>query len=208
MNAILPAATGRESTETRQREIVIAALDIAAHTSPATITTTHIAKAVGLSQGALFKHFASKQTIWLAVVDWVASGLLSRLQAVADRDDAALVRLRTIYTTHVGFVADHPGVPRILFHELQQPDDSPIKQAVRHLLGRYHVMLCGVLNEARASGELAASVDVEAAATLFIGTIQGLIVQALASGDIAAMPAAAERVFVLYERAVCAGEVT
>ncbi len=207
MNSALSATASRESTETRQREIVTAALDIAACTSPATITTNHIAKAVGLSQGALFKHFASKQTIWLAVIDRVASGLLSRLQAVAARDDAPLERLRTIYMTHVGFVTDHPGVPRILFHELQQPDDSPIKQAVRHLLGRYHVMLCGVLDEARASGELAAEVEVEAAATLFIGTIQGLIVQALASGDIGAMPAAAERVFVLYERAVRAREI-
>lgn len=207
MTSALPAITGRESTETRQREIVAAAIDIAARTSPATITTGDIAQAVGLSQGALFKHFASKQTIWLAVIDRVASGLLSRLQRASSRDDAPLARLRAIYMTHVGFVVDHPGVPRILFHELQQTDDSPIKQAVRHLLGRYQVMLCGVLDDARESGELAPGLDVEAAATLFIGTIQGLVVQALASGDIAAMPAAAERLFVLYERAVRAGEV-
>ena len=47
----------RLPTEERQAEIVAAALRLARDSSPALITTTDIASAIGVTQGAVFKHF-------------------------------------------------------------------------------------------------------------------------------------------------------
>ncbi len=62
----MQAPINRLPTEARQAEIVAAALSLAQHSSPASITTTDLARALGLSQGALFKHFPTKEAIWLA----------------------------------------------------------------------------------------------------------------------------------------------
>jgi len=43
--------------------------------------------------------------------------------------------------THVHFVMEYPGVPRLIFNELQQPDDTPLKQHVRKLLQGYRKIL-------------------------------------------------------------------
>ena len=43
-----------------------------------------IATAVGVSQGAVFKHFATKEAIWVAAMQWVRAHLLAQLQAVRD----------------------------------------------------------------------------------------------------------------------------
>jgi AcrR family transcriptional regulator len=53
----------RQPTETRQAEIIEAALDLAARGSPADITTAEIASELNLSQGAVFKHFPTKGAI-------------------------------------------------------------------------------------------------------------------------------------------------
>ena len=61
----------RQSTELRQAEIIATMLHLAAERNPADITTTDIAKAMRVTQGALFRHFATKEAIRLAVVEWM-----------------------------------------------------------------------------------------------------------------------------------------
>lgn len=196
----------RLSSATRQAEIVDAVVRLAARRSPALITTGDIAKALALTQGALFRHFPNKQAIWLAVIDWAETQLLAALEAAAGAAASPREKLRAMFMAHVRFVIDNPGVPRFIFNELQQPDDTPVKQRVRALLARYRALLAHLLGEAEARGQLAAGIDQAAAATLFIGTVQGLVMQSMLAGGGAALAAEAERVFALYLRAI--GEAT
>ena len=73
----------RLPTEERQAEIVAAALKLARDISPVSITTSDIAAAIGVSQGAVFKHFPTKDAIWLAAMEWVRERLLAKLDEAA-----------------------------------------------------------------------------------------------------------------------------
>jgi AcrR family transcriptional regulator len=188
----------RLPTETRQAEIVAAALGLAQNVSPAAITTTDLAKAVGLSQGALFKHFPSKDAVWLAAMTWVAEHLLRTLNDAAQQASTPLEALRRVFDAHVDFVVTHPGVPRVIFHELQQTQDSPLKQQVRGLMQAYRQLLVRLLKAAVARGDAPADLDESAAAILFVGIVQGLVMQSMLSGQISNMRLEAPRVFNLY----------
>ena len=59
----------RQSTESRQAEIIATMIALAAERNPAEITTTDIAKAMQVTQGALFRHFPTKEAIRLAVIE-------------------------------------------------------------------------------------------------------------------------------------------
>ena len=192
----------RLPTEERQAEIVAAALQLARELSPALITTSDIASAVGVTQGAVFKHFASKDAIWLAAMAGVREQLLAALEAAAATAPSPLDALGAVFRAHVGFVMAQPGVPRLIFHELQRPADSPVKQEVRALLMAYRKLLLRLLDAALQQGQLAATLDKDAAATLFVGIVQGLVMQAMLSGKAGAMKADAERVFALYLRGI------
>lgn len=194
----MQAIITRFPTETRQAEIVAAALRLAQDSGPAAITTTDLASALGLSQGALFKHFPSKDAVWLAVMTWVADNLLRALNAAAEQAPTPLEALRSVFAAHVDFVSTHPGVPRVIFHELQKPQDSPLKQQVRRLMQDYRQLLLRLLNAALERGEATPDLNVPAAATLFVGIVQGLVMQCMLSGQIEAMRAEAPRIFHLY----------
>ena len=60
----------------RRAITVDAVVALAAHQNPHDITTSAIAKQMGVSQGALFKHFPSKDAILKAVMEWVAERLM------------------------------------------------------------------------------------------------------------------------------------
>lgn len=186
----------------RRAVTVQAVLDLAAERNPSEITTQAIADRMSLTQGALFRHFADKDAIWEAVMGWVAERLLARADAAAVEAATPLAALEAMFTAHVAFVADHPGVPRMLFGELQRAGQTPAKRMVQALIARHGARLRDQIERGRASGEIAADVDASAAATLFIGTIQGLVMQSLLAGDVQCIRVDAPRAYAIFRRGI------
>jgi TetR/AcrR family transcriptional regulator len=187
--------TPKLPTEQRQASLVQAAVRLAAERSPAEVTTADLAQAVGITQGAVFRHFSSKEAVWLAVLDWTADSLLGELQAAAAAAPHPLAALQAVFKAHVDFVIRHPGVPRLIFQELQHAGDTPLKARVRSLMQRYRALVIGLMEQAHGQGQLQPQADLEAATVLFIGSVQGLVMQALVSGQVAGLAALAPRVF-------------
>ncbi len=181
----------------------MAALRLAREMSPGLITTTDIAAAIGVTQGAVFKHFVSKDAIWLAAMAWVREELSCALEAAASAQESPIDALGAVFKAHIAFVLAHPSVPRLIFHELQRPADSPIKQEVRILLKGYRKLLRRLLDAAAGRGEVSREVDLDAAATLFVGVVQGLVMQSMVAGNAVSMKAQANLVFTIYRRGIC-----
>lgn len=191
----LPADARREAT-------VATVVELAAEQNPSDITTAAIAHRMGLTQGALFRHFPSKDAILQAVMDWVAERLLRRLEKAAAGAPDVSAALEAIFLAHIEFIAEHPGFPRILFSELQRGAETPAKRMARALLQRYAQQLGALMERGKQAGELAADLDVDNAVVLFIGTIQGLVVQSLLGGDIRRICTQAPAVFAIYRRGI------
>lgn len=186
----------------RRAVTVEAVVELAAEQNPNDITTSAIAKRMGLTQGALFRHFPSKDAILQAVMTWVAERLLSRVDKAAQSGASPIAALEAIFMTHIDFVAEHPGVPRMMFGELQRAGETAPKRMVQTLIRHYGERLHRLIEEGKAQGELDAALDTEAAATLFIGTIQGLVMQSLLAGDVGLIRKDAPRVFAIYRRGI------
>lgn len=90
----------------------------------------------------------------------------------------------------------------MLFGELQHAKSTPAKRQVQTLLQRYAERLHRLIEMGKANGELSSTLDSKAAATLFIGTIQGLVMQSLLAGDVERMRGDAPRVFAIYQRGI------
>jgi AcrR family transcriptional regulator len=186
----------------RRAVTVEAVVELAGSQNPSEITTAAIAKHMNLTQGALFRHFPTKDAIWQAVMEWVAERLLTRIDSAAEGIESPLAAMQAIFMSHVEFVAEHPGVPRMMFGELQRAEQTAPKRIVQTLIQRYGERLHRLIEEGKACGELSAELDAEAAATLFIGTIQGLVMQSLLAGNVARIRHDAPRVFAIYQRGI------
>ncbi|MDA3868431.1 MAG: TetR/AcrR family transcriptional regulator [Gammaproteobacteria bacterium] len=188
--------------EERRAVTVETVIELAAEQNPSVITTAAIAKRMGLTQGALFRHFPNKDAILKAVMEWVAERLLSRVDKAVEGVASPLAALEAMFMAHVLFVSEHPGIPRLLFGELQRAGITPAKRMAQTLICRYGERLHRLIEEGKAQGELDAGLDVEAAAALFIGTIQGLVMQSLLAGDLKRMRDDAPGIFAIYCRGI------
>ena len=188
------------SADSRRAETVATVIDLSASRDPAVMTTGQIAVAMGVSQGALFRHFPDKMAIWTAVLEWTAAELSRRFDALPE--SPPLARLEAMLAAHVDFVIERPGVPRVLFGELQRAGDTPTKAIARQLMTGYRMRVARELIAARDLGEIAEATDVEAATVLFLAMVQGMVMQGLAIDDFSAMPVFARRLFGLFRQSL------
>jgi AcrR family transcriptional regulator len=188
--------------EERRTATVEAVVELAATGNPGDITTAAIAHHMNLTQGAIFRHFPTKEAIWEAVMAWVAERLLGRIDRAGQGIDSPLAAMEAMFMSHIEFVAEHPGVPRMMFGELQRAESTPAKRMVHTLIQRYGERLQVLIARGKAAGEIDAAVDSDAAAALFIGTIQGLVMQSMLAGDVERIRRDAPRAFAIYRRGI------
>ncbi|WP_329743420.1 TetR/AcrR family transcriptional regulator [Dyella sp. A6] len=188
--------------EERRAVTVETVVKLAAEQNPTDITTAEIATSMNLTQGALFRHFPNKEAIWQAVMEWVAEQLMARIERAARGAASPLAALEAMFMAHIVFVTEHPGVPRMLFGELQRAEDTAAKRMAQTMIRRYGERLSVLIEEGKRVGALDLQLDSAAAVTLFIGSIQGLVMQALLAGDTGRMRKDASGTFAIYRRGI------
>jgi AcrR family transcriptional regulator len=192
-----PPRRRRLHTDERQRQIVAAVLALARERGPDAITTHAIADRMGVTQGAVFRHFPDKEAIWLAVFAWVREALGAAIAAAVARADTPLAKIERAFVAHVAFLAANPGVARVLFHELQYPGGTRVRDDVREMIGGYRRRIAALFRASRAAGEVAQDLDAAIASALYIGAVQGLVIEASLAGGEARMVRQAKRAIAL-----------
>ncbi len=192
----------RLSADDRRELTIAAVVELAAEQNPTDITTAAIATRMGLTQGALFRHFPNKAAILQAVMTWMSTGLMARLDRSIQGMTSPLAALEAMFMAHVKFVVEHPGVPRLLFGELQRAEKTASKDIVQGMIKHYSGQLQRLIEEGKAINELDPDLDAEGAAILFIGSIQGLVMQSLLAGNVDHIREHAPRVFTVFRRGI------
>ncbi len=188
--------------EDRRAATVDIVVSLAAQGNPSEISTTAIAKEMGVTQGALFKHFPTKDAILQAVIEWVSDKLLARLDKAASSANSPIAAIEAMFTAHISFVSDYPGAPRMLLSELQRSKNSVPKKIASTLLSSYSQRLQQLLKQGKEQGQIDQDLDVAAASTLLIGMIQGLVMQSLLANDIKQIQVEAPKVFTIFRRGI------
>lgn len=191
----------RLSTEERQEEIVRVAVELAADKGVESVTTQDMAQAMHVTQGAIFRHFASKDDIWYAVIVWVRERLMGVLEKAAAGGTDPLDTVQRMFSAHMGFIAQHPAIPRLLFSELLHKKNSRFRELIVGLIAGYEARIAGLLEHAKAQGLVRADLDCSSAALLYIGMIQGLVLRSNVMDGAQTLQATAQATFAVF----CAG---
>lgn len=167
----------RLGADERREEIIRVTLELAAKQGVDDVTTQDMAQAMGVTQGAVFRHFLSKDAIWLAVMQWVRGRLMGVMDRAAEQGSDPLDALQRMFFAQIEFIASHPAIPRVLMSEHLHGRSAALRRLVTEIMLGYEAKIAGLLADAQAQGLARADLDVHAAATLYIGMIQGLVMQ-------------------------------
>jgi len=184
----VPRAAAIPAAE-RRAQAVGALLLLARETAPERISTAAIAERMGVSHGALFRHFDSREAIWAEAVSWATAELERRFTAISEAatlqpspgpgQHRCLEEVIDLLACHAAMLQEHPGLVRMLFAELQRPATSPARETGKAFMQRFRERLAVAIGRAQTGGDLDGDLDPADLASLLVATQQGLMLQAL-----------------------------
>lgn len=167
----------RKSAEDRKTEIVTAVLDLADRVGPDRMTARKVAEAVGLSQPGIFRHFARKSALWLAVADQIGVRLSQGWAEAIAANDRPEARVKALILSQLGQIEATPALPSILFSRELNMDNPDLREAFGSLLAAFHGHLAAALGEAQAQGSVRNDVSPGDAAVFLTSLVQGLAIR-------------------------------
>jgi len=159
----------RLSTETRQTQIKEAVLDIISNEGLAKLSTKNLAAKVGVSEGAIYRHFKSKKNILLSIVADVYDNLVIKQKNIADSEMIPSVKLFTFFCKQVKYLINNKGITILLFSEATHANDSELKEKLLEILKAQKELLKQIVVEGIERNVWQKGLDVDAFATLYMG---------------------------------------
>lgn len=164
----------RKSADDRKAEIVATTLRLADELGPDRLTTLAVAKAVGVTQPGIFRHFPTKQDLWLAVAAQIAQTMTSAWEVVLATDAPPQDRVTALITVQLRQIAAHPAIPSILHSRELYTENAALRAQFIALMTQFQTLLVEALTEGRAHGVFRADLVPKDAAILLISLVQGL----------------------------------
>jgi len=140
------------------------------------ITTARLAKQVGVSEAALYRHFPSKARMYESLLDFTEESLFSRINAIASGDQAVFEKYNLVCQLILGFSQKNPGISRILTGEVLLGETQRLKERISQFFDRIELQLKQIHRE-DAIKQSNSTIDSSAIAKLVASIIEGRIQQ-------------------------------
>ena len=167
----------RQSAEERKAQIVAEMLRLADEIGPDRLSTTDIARAVGLSQPAIFRHFPAKGALWLAVAEDIAARLRQDWATAEAQAVTSAARLRALIGAQLTAISETPALPSILFSRELQVDNPALRNVFRGLLGSFQDRLVAAIRDQQVGSGLRRDISPEDVAMLLTSLVQGVAIR-------------------------------
>ena len=168
-------STAHLDSEVRRHQIVQTARKIVATHGMTFLTIQELAKEVGVSEGAIYRHFKSKDEILLVLIQDIEHDLLDAISESARPKEGVLDQLRHLFQRHFSSPERRNGVSFVVTAEALRFGDAEVRRATRQMVERYLEVIAVILRSGVEKGEIDKRVDTKAAALMFFGMVQASV---------------------------------
>jgi TetR/AcrR family transcriptional regulator len=143
------------------------------------ITTAGLARAVGVSEAALYRHFPSKARMYEGLISFAEDGIFSRINQIMEEDRETRQRCARVLYLLLGFAERNPGIVRVLLGDALVGEHERLHERIQAFFERLQMQFRQILREARLREDAVLSVSSEAAAEILVVYVEGRMQQFL-----------------------------
>lgn len=167
------------ATKKPRRQQILEAFARMLEASPgARITTAALAKEVGVSEAALYRHFPSKTKMFEGLIEFIESAVFERVRLIlSDSDTSALSKVEKILSLILVFSERNPGITRILTGDALAGETERLHTRVVQIFDRLDTQIKQILREAELRENLKLELSVSASTNLFLAAVEGKLTQ-------------------------------
>ncbi len=145
--------TGKPSKIKRKEQILLALASELEKNPGTRITTASLARAVGVSEAALYRHFPSKAKMLEALIEFSEASVFGLINKVLAEQGDVFVRVEGITAIVLGFSAKNPGITRVLLGDALIGEHERLLKRTDQFFQRIETQLRQVLREGELKGQ-------------------------------------------------------
>jgi len=159
-------------TNRRQQILETLARELEIHPG-SRITTASLAHAVGVSEAALYRHFASKAKMFEALIDFAEESVFGLINTIMSQEKNTINRCEKIVKLLLSFSEKNPGITRILLGDALVGENERLRLRVGQFFERIETQFKQVLREANLSNDTRTAITIDAVANQLLVIIEG-----------------------------------
>ncbi len=164
----------RQNTVLRRKQIIETLRKIIIRYGSEHVTVQRLAKAIGVSGGAIYRHFKSKREILLFLIDDIEEDLIGGIEKSYPIQNP-LELLGKISRDLLSSIEQKKGVSFLVIAEIISLGDKRLNRKISEVLDRFLGHIKQIISEGIKLGEIREDITVDMAATTFFGMLQGLV---------------------------------
>lgn len=171
-----------ESKPSRRQQILEALARQLEESPGERITTAALARAVGVSEAALYRHFPSKAKMFEGLIEFIEESVFGLVNRILADEKRAVVRCERSLQVLLVFAERNPGLTRILVGDALIGETERLRARISQFYDRVETQLKQVLREGEMAGEFRLGGRIPATANLLLAVAEGRIAQFVRSG--------------------------
>jgi len=175
-------STRAEVKQSRRQEILEALARELEQNPGQRITTAQLAKGLGVSEAALYRHFPSKARMFEGLIEFAEDTIFSLINQILDNEKNAIARCEKIITLLLGFSDKNPGISSILVGTALTGETERLRQRVNQFFERLETQFRQILRERELTLTEAGGRPVNETANLLLTVIEGHLQQFVRTG--------------------------
>ena len=159
----------QKSDKPSRRQQILEVLAAELESSPGErITTAGLARAVGVSEAALYRHFPSKARMFEGLIEFIEESIFGLVNRILEDQKSAIRRSEHIMTLVLGFAGKNAGITRLLAGDVLVGETGRLRNRIDQFYDRLETQFKQVLREGEMNGELSPGLPVGPTANLLL----------------------------------------
>lgn len=157
-------------TAVRREQIAEAALSLLAEQGVGALTARGVARAVGLTAPALYRHFpGGKADILASILDLLDEVKSEGLRAALQESGTSLDKLRRCYDLHISVIQRYRALPNLVLSDTLWIDEPELRDQLLTNHQSHKERVAAIIQQGQTQGEIRADIPADQISTQFMG---------------------------------------
>jgi TetR/AcrR family transcriptional regulator len=137
------------------------------------VTTAALAARLGVSEAALYRHFASKAQMFEGLIEFIETTIFGLINEISTRETSGLKQVRSMISMLLEFSQTNKGMTRVLIGDALVNENERLQERMNQLIERIESSLRQSFRVAASENEVAEGFDANARAGLVVAFVVG-----------------------------------
>jgi AcrR family transcriptional regulator len=159
----------------RQNEIIKESITLIAEKGIQGLTIKNLAKAINVTEPALYRHFENKTAILLAILDSFKNLIPNNKDLLLLENTTSIEKIYFIFNKYFEKFSANPEFVSVIFSDEIFKNDKKLSKKIAHLMNRNEDIFCNIIKSGQENNEIRNDIDSKHIAIIIMGSLRLLV---------------------------------